>query len=306
MRLEHLHRGAGVAADVVDLELLALEQRAAQIDDAVFVVRPAPSARARPATLHVGAQPVGNDHVRGFEAAAAQQALDLDPAHRAHLVVVLGAGRQHRDRGHRRGEPPEHRHAPRPTHRSCGACAPALRRSAASDRRAARRRRTHRMASRMPISTASRASTGNQEREDRDRHRARQLAGRDHRVGETAGGRGRGGAHQHGRALHRAGEPTARDHRQRPAPQRVHVGDDARGDHDAGDDRRRRRDGVEQMVEPGDVVGGDLDRRRDAQHHQGRRAADPVELRREGEVTGGLRQRPRRATERRSETRRRR
>ena len=92
------------------------------------------------------------------------------------------------------------------------------------------------------------------------------------------------------RDLHRPGDPASGDDRQSPAEERVHPRGHRRRDDDAGHDRGRRGDGVQQIVEPRHVVGQKLQHGRDAQRQERRVVAEPLEARRQSQDVGARRQ----------------
>jgi len=102
-------------------------------------------------------------------------------------------------------------------------------------------------------------------RDDRKR-RAEEGAARLDRghdgIAQASGCHGRTGARHHGCRLHRAGRATAGDHAEQPLQPRIHASNERSRNNRPGHDRRRAGDGVEQVVNPRNVIATDFEKSR--------------------------------------------
>ena len=88
------------------------------------------------------------------------------------------------------------------------------------------------------------------------------------------------------RPLDHARGRATRDDRQTPLEERRQIGEHGGADKHPRDHRRGRRDGVQRIVQPGDVVGQDFQQRGRGEGVERRLCAHPLEPRRQGEVAG--------------------
>ncbi len=83
--------------------------------------------------------------------------------------------------------------------------------------------------------------------------------------------------------LNNGGNAASGNRRQRPADQGRHIGNDRCGDYDAGGDSGRSGDQIKQMVQPGQVVGGNLRAGGDSKNDERWPGANPGKLSRKSE-----------------------
>jgi hypothetical protein len=130
------------------------------------------------------------------------------------------------------------------------------------------------------------AHEGQRDRENDGARRTEKLHGGHEGVGGAPGRGERLEPEQYSGTLQQPGRAPPANQRYTPLEhwRKIHH-DRCAGDH-AGHDGGWGRNGIEQVIEPGDVVGSDLEQRRGAEGDRGRYCPDPGKTVRERDVAG--------------------